>query len=229
MKLLFLDLETTGTDPVRNGIVQISGIIEIDGESREEFDFHLRPMPGKFFTYEALQVIGKTKEEILAFPDPVETYQKVVKLFEKYINRYNKRDKLHLVGQNPRFDYDFMTAFFNDNRNPYFYAYVKYHLIDLVALTAAFSLAGIVKTPDMKLKTIADYFGIKLDAHDSKEDIRATREIFYRYVELLKNLDRYKKACFSLYEDAFAYEPDSLNECFNFYLKERGVVDHGKN
>jgi len=31
MKLLFFDLETTGTTPARHGIHQISGIVEIDG------------------------------------------------------------------------------------------------------------------------------------------------------------------------------------------------------
>ena len=32
MKLLFFDLETTGTNPGRNGIHQISGSIVIDGK-----------------------------------------------------------------------------------------------------------------------------------------------------------------------------------------------------
>lgn len=31
MKLLFFDIETTGTNPAKNGIHQISGTIEIDG------------------------------------------------------------------------------------------------------------------------------------------------------------------------------------------------------
>ena len=30
-KVLWLDIETTGLDPERHGIVQIAGIIEIDG------------------------------------------------------------------------------------------------------------------------------------------------------------------------------------------------------
>lgn len=38
MKLLYIDTETTGVDPMQNGIVQISGCIEVDGELKEEFD-----------------------------------------------------------------------------------------------------------------------------------------------------------------------------------------------
>lgn len=39
MKLVLFDLETTGTDCVKNGIHQISGKIIINGEVKETFDF----------------------------------------------------------------------------------------------------------------------------------------------------------------------------------------------
>ena len=45
MKLLFFDLETTGTNPGRNGIHQISGQVVIDGIVKESFDFHVQPNP----------------------------------------------------------------------------------------------------------------------------------------------------------------------------------------
>lgn len=45
MKLFFFDLETTGTNPARHGIHQISGEIVVDGETKESFDYHVRPNP----------------------------------------------------------------------------------------------------------------------------------------------------------------------------------------
>jgi hypothetical protein len=54
MKLLFYDLETTGTNPGRNGIHQISGQIVIDNEVKESFDFHVRPNPKATIEDEAL-------------------------------------------------------------------------------------------------------------------------------------------------------------------------------
>jgi len=49
MKLLFLDVETTGVDNSKNGIIQLSGIIEIDGVIKEEFNFNrlsgINPLP----------------------------------------------------------------------------------------------------------------------------------------------------------------------------------------
>lgn len=38
-KLFFYDLETTGTNPGRHGIHQISGEIVIDGKTVETFDY----------------------------------------------------------------------------------------------------------------------------------------------------------------------------------------------
>lgn len=42
-KLLFFDLETTGVKFWRNGIHQIGGIVDIDGQEAERFDIRLAP------------------------------------------------------------------------------------------------------------------------------------------------------------------------------------------
>lgn len=44
-KILFYDLETTGVMYWKNGIHQISGIIDIDGEIKETFNFKMQPNP----------------------------------------------------------------------------------------------------------------------------------------------------------------------------------------
>lgn len=189
MKLLFLDAETTGVDNTKNGIIQIAGIVEIDGEVKEEFNMTCRPFPGQAVSPDALKVTGKTMDEIRAYPEPQTTYRDIVAILDRYIDRYNKTDKFYMVGQNTKFDYDFMTAWFKNNGNPYFYAYVAYHLIDVIQATALFTVAGHFKLENMKLATVAKHFGIPLKAHDAMNDIRATREIFYRYVDLLKQLN----------------------------------------
>lgn len=45
MKVVFFDLETTGTLVNKHGIHQISGMIVIDGEVKETFDFKVQPNP----------------------------------------------------------------------------------------------------------------------------------------------------------------------------------------
>lgn len=166
--------------------MQIAGIIEIDGEVKEEFNFTCKGFKGQVCDAKALEVIGKTVDDLRTYPEVKETYQKVLAIFEKYINRYDKNDKLHMVGQNTKFDYDFMTQWFRLNGNPYFYGFVQYHLIDIIQLTAVFTVAGKMQLKNMKLATVAEHFGIPLEAHDALNDIRVTREIFYKYVDKIK-------------------------------------------
>lgn len=61
MKLLFFDLETTGVNPGKNGIHQISGMIEIDGVEQ------------------ALAVAGVTREQVMAYPSMHEVYNQKVR------------------------------------------------------------------------------------------------------------------------------------------------------
>ena len=68
MKILFFDLETTGVLPNKHGIHQISGEIVIDGETKESFDFKVRPNPKAEITQEALDVAGVTRYQILPYP-----------------------------------------------------------------------------------------------------------------------------------------------------------------
>ena len=186
MKLLFLDTETSGLDPVKHGIIQIAGIIEIDGVEKERFDLTCQLFPGQMMSPQALATNGKTPDEIRAYPNPRETYEKLIGIFDRYIDRYNKADKFYMVGQNVAFDHQFLDAWFKNNGSEYLYAYIHYDRIDLVALTAAFKVAGVIKPENVRLETIAKMFGITYKAHDAAADIAVTREIFHRYVKEIK-------------------------------------------
>ena len=188
MKLLFLDTETTGLDPSKNGIIQIAGMVEIDGEVKEEFDLRVKPFPGQVISEEALKVTGKTVEEIQTYTEPLIGYRSFTEMLDKYVDKFNRADKFYMVGQNTKFDYDFMTEWFKRNGNPYFYGYVNYHLLDVIQATALFTVAGKMKLQNMKLGTVCEHFGIPLKAHDALEDIRATRQVFYKYVDMIKGV-----------------------------------------
>lgn len=187
MKFLYLDTETTGLDPVNNGVHQIAGIIEIDGVIKEKFDFKFQPIPGELVDPKALDVSGLTVEKLRERPmTSQQAYVQVVGLLGKYVDRYNKTDKFIMVGQNTKFDYDFVQSWFKKHGNGYFYAYVFYHLIDIITATALFKTAGKIVVTDMKLATVAKFFGIDLEAHDAANDIAVTREIFLRYVGIIQ-------------------------------------------
>jgi len=195
-KLLFMDTETTGTEPSLHGLTQVAGIIdevEIRGgilvpKEIERFDLKCQPFRGKKISDKALEVNGLTRADLESRPEPIGVYQELLALFDKHVDRYKRADKFILVGQNPKFDYDFVSQWFKDCRNEYFYAYVDYHLQDIGVFTNAFRLLGKLDVPNTKLETIAKHFNLPLKAHDAMSDISVTRTIFYSYMAILATI-----------------------------------------
>lgn len=192
MKLLFLDCETAGLDPKRNPAIQFSGIIEIDGKVVKEFDYKLRPdmsKPNNIIDDKALEINKITREQLLD-PDrlePISVYKKLKSKFLTHIDRYDKSDKMYLVGQNVHFDYGFLLELWKSQGDDYLGSFIHHNKIDLIALTAAMRLAGKITVPNMKLATLCDYFGLPAQTHDAMDDIRLTREIFNRMIQSLRN------------------------------------------
>lgn len=182
-KKLFVDLETTGLDVNRHGICQISGIVEIDGNVVEEFDFSVKPYPLDEISAEAVAINGYSHEK--AGIAPSECYLKVIDIFSRYIDRFNKLDKFVWVGQNPTFDYGFLDKFFKKNRNDYLYAYINYRKIDLITISAFLAECGVISIKSCKLVDVAQAVGVPLQAHNALSDIRAVRDIYQKYIKLV--------------------------------------------
>lgn len=181
-KLLFYDLETTGTNPGRNGIHQISGEIVIDGKSLETFDFKVQPNPKAQIEDAALAVGGVTREQIMAYPPMGQVYTQLVTMLAKYVNKYDKTDKFHLVGYNNRgFDDNFFRGFFLQNGDNYFGSWFWADSIDVLVLASTFLADRRAELPNFKLATVADFLGIDTTAgklHDASFDIYVTKAVF---------------------------------------------------
>lgn len=187
-KLLFFDLETTGLDPNRHGIHQISGEIIVEGVSVESFNYRVRPNPLLEIDDDALKVSSVTREMVTTY-EPMEVVFKSLKdLLGKYINSYKKgnTDKFYLVGyNNSQFDNQFLKAFFLQNGDEYFYTKFWSNSIDVMVL-ATVKLMDVRSTmPNFKLATVAKHLGISVDEsrlHDASYDIYLTREIYNKLI-----------------------------------------------
>ncbi len=182
MKILYFDLETTGVLPGKHGIHQISGEIEIDGVTKEQFNFKVRPNPKAEITPEALEVGGVTKEQILAYPPMEEIFKQFISMLDKYVDRFNKTDKFFLCGyNNASFDNNFLRGWFLQNGDKYFGSWFWANTIDVMVLATPF-LANIRnKMDNFKLSTVAMACGISVDSdslHDASYDIYLTKEIY---------------------------------------------------
>jgi DNA polymerase III subunit epsilon len=183
-KLLFFDLETTGVNHRKNGIHQISGLVDIDGIIKEEFDFKVRPNPQAVIEEEALKVGGVTREQIEAYTPMRTVYNQFTEILARYVGKFDKKDKFHLVGYNNReFDDPFLRAWFVQNFDDYFGSWFWADSLDCLVLSSYVLREERAKLQDFKLKTVAKYLGITVDEtklHDARYDIGLTREIFYK-------------------------------------------------
>jgi len=189
MKILFFDLETTGINPGKHGIHQISGEIVIDGITREQFDFKVHPNPNAIIEQEALDVAGVTKEQILAYPPMDEVYSQFVSMLSKYVDKFDKRDKFFLAGyNNASFDNQFLRGFFLQNGDNYFGSWFWSNCLDVMVLASQFLMEKRHKMIDFKLKTVAQTVGIEIDEtklHDASYDIYLTKRI-YEIITIVK-------------------------------------------
>ena len=185
-KLLFIDTETTGLFAPGAGLVQVAGIVEIDGQEVEEFNLWCRPFPGDLLNKEALDVIGKTREELAALPDPADAFRELLDVLDRHIVRYSKKDKFFMIAYNASFDADHLRAWFKKCGHEYFGAY--FWTPPLCTMT----LAGIAlrqsreALPNFKLATVAEAMKIKTNGnhHDALTDVRLNAEIWRRLLRV---------------------------------------------
>jgi DNA polymerase-3 subunit epsilon len=181
-KLFFYDLETTGTKFWKNGIHQISGAIVIDGQIKELFDFKVCPNEKCVIEEEALKIGGVTQEQIMAYPSMKEVYSKIITMLSKYVDKFDKKDKFHLVGyNNASFDNPFFRAFFVQSNDNYFGSWFWSDSIDVMVM-ASYKLRKVRhELVDFKQSSVAKFFRIDIDdtkLHDAQYDIQICIKIF---------------------------------------------------
>lgn len=205
MKKIFYDLETTGTDPRRHSIHQLSASIEIDGQVKEVLDLRIRPHEKSEIVPEALAASGVTLEQLQAHPlSYAEAFKLLEKTLARYVDAYDKTDKFHLVGfNNLGFDDNFLIKFFKVNGSSYFFSWFWSDRQDVQALASVYLQERRRFMPSFKLSRVAKELGIEVDdsrLHEAGYDVVLTRSI-YRVVTGLDaepNEEKYFYWCDSL-------------------------------
>lgn len=183
MRILYVDVETTGLVAGKNDIIQLSGLVEIDKEIKEEFNFKLKPLREENIQQQALDVQKRTKEEVMAFPDQKKAYEEFVKILDKYCDKYKKDkqkiDRFFLAGHNVNFDSKFIMQWFKDNNNNYLGSYVNLNPSDYIdSLLIVRKYKKALNLENCKLYTVAQKLlgkDFEFKSHDSLHDIYATK------------------------------------------------------
>jgi len=183
-KVLWIDTETTGFSASKNDIVQVAGIVEIDGEVVETFDLNCRALNPENIQPAALECNGLTREAILAYPDPEIVILHILQLGHKYVDG---GDTFIFGAHNASFDLRMMKGLFvkNGYEEEQFTEYLSGGIIDTMKMLKTYSKAHPeADIANSKLITGTLYFDIKHNSHEAMSDITATRELYLTLQEL---------------------------------------------
>ena len=188
-KIIFIDTETGGVNPEKAALIQLSGIIRIDKKDVEKFNFYIKPFENSEVNEKALEVQGRTLEELKTdkYVEEKEVYKQFVNLLDKYIDKYDRTDKFIVAGYNVRFDVDILKAFFQRHGNNFLFSYLDSSMLDPLYSIRLLQIAEILPVlENNKLETWCKHFGIELKAHDSLEDIEATKKLIGKLISLIR-------------------------------------------
>lgn len=188
-KIIFIDTETGGVNPEKAALIQLSGIIRIDKKDVEKFNFYIKPFENSEVNEKALEVQGRTLEELKTekYIEEKEVYKQFVSLLDKYIDKYDRTDKFVVAGYNVRFDVDILKAFFQRHGNNFLFSYLDSSMLDPLYSIRLLQIAEVLPVlENNKLETWCKHFGIELKAHDSLEDIEATKKLIGKLISLIR-------------------------------------------
>ena len=174
--ILWLDTETTGLDPNKNFLIQLSYINTLDNQIRYDNDLYMRPQYIEKFEIEqsALDKNKITVEQIKNF----ELEEKQIKVFLNDLT--TSGNKYYLAGYNVKFDIEFLKALFA-RHNYTITNYFNYLYLDVLQLVINLKLAGKINPENCKLGTILQYFNLIKDIdslHNAKQDILCTKILY---------------------------------------------------
>jgi DNA polymerase-3 subunit epsilon len=196
VKKFIFDLETTGLDPKKHGIIQTAGIIRLSDGTKHKFNFKHKPFPNQILDPIALEITGTTPKMIATYAPPEKAYKALITLLSKYVDRYDSKDKFIIMGYNCTFDIGFLRQFFINNNDKYYGSWFSsYNMIDVHKLFTALRGTGLYpeleELDNMKLETVAKFYNIEIDAHDALSDIYSTEKLYDIFTQ---QLTRYLQA-----------------------------------
>ncbi|HOZ55189.1 MAG TPA: 3'-5' exonuclease [Clostridia bacterium] len=189
MKIIYIDTETTGLSPVKNDIISLGYIIEIDGIVKKEGYITMRPYSLENIDKRALEINKFELSQILNFEESTMILNKFTKELETYINKYDKTDKFLIIGYNVNFDIDFIRNWFYKAGNPFFASYFSAGCIDvlqMINILDTLNKIDLSECKNKKLDTMCEFFEIKNNEefHNALVDIKATKELYLKLIKM---------------------------------------------
>lgn len=187
MKKLFIDVETTGVDPMRNAIHTMACIFEVSGKIVESKTFTMCPDYMGALSAEdldlaaSLEISGSTLEQVITYEKAHVVAREFVNFLGRHINLEDDRDKCFFIAYNAKFDFDMFMSWMKHSCMAS-YVFQNIYTPPICVLSKSADAFKVIrkKFPNLKLSTLAKLFGITLDAHNAESDVAVAREIYNR-------------------------------------------------
>ena len=189
MPTVFIDVETTGLDPIRNRIWQVGFVVRpLVGPVEHEEEFSFCPNSLKWVDFDALERSGMTVEKIQALPPQDEVLPNIV----SWLKARSYDEYITFAGYNVSFDLEFFERLLiiNDTPAKRFHSLrrTKWHL-DVLQLARWWAWCFLYpadpehKPENFKLATIAKFLKIEFDEnklHSALANARLAHDVAYK-------------------------------------------------
>ena len=135
-KMLWIDTETTGLDPNKNGVIQIAALYEegkIPYYANTPVIFNeLSNAMGCKIDKEALRINGHKKKKIKKYP--ADTFEHFIDFLDDKVNKFNKEDKMTIMGYNVKFDLEMLHGWAKREKYEYLGSYLDWRVVDVLVI-----------------------------------------------------------------------------------------------
>lgn len=216
-RIIVLDTETTGTDTLKDEIIQIYAVEVVDGKAGKDFHFFLKntiPVGASEEVHgisdEYLKEKGRDAKEVL-----------------KELQAFIAGDIVS--GHNVNFDLSMIIE--NGKRHDILFDFPEHY--DTLDLSRR-----LVESPNYKLNTLSLMFGLSSATHDAKDDVLATVGLLDVLVKKLKDGSGKRKELFAKYSKKFIKLASEIkswkkqtasmrpSEALAFIWRESGLQDY---
>jgi DNA polymerase-3 subunit epsilon len=191
MNLLYIDVETTGLDPVLNDVINLGCIVEVNNKIVDKFEYYMYPTNWSRIDKKAMNINGIDIEncyhfdKCVNFITPTEAATEIYKI----MSSYKKDGKLIAVGKNVKFDINFINNFFSKNIRSgggNFYDIIRHRYIDInsLLLTTKYCGSNNIDMNDMDLENLQYIYNIQktLNPHNALHDAILTAYVFQKII-----------------------------------------------
>ena len=167
-KMLFLDLETTGFSREWDYIIEVAGVL-IDSETRQVLEtFHEYIKPPRHIPAKVTELTGITDQKV----KHCRTEREVICDFAEWVAIMHPDT---IVGHNCK---AFDLSFLRTKAARYGTTWYETEIIDTLHIARDLAKKGRIYTINHRQETLAEFFGIKYNAHSAIDDVMALIKLY---------------------------------------------------